>query len=572
MRLLNTKTLQLKEFNGANKPPYAILSHTWGQEEVLFEDIQKGIAESRIAFSKVQGCCRKATDDGFQWVWIDTCCIDKSSSAELSEAISSMFAWYQNSTVCYAYLRDVVHEFQGETQTFKYFEPEDVRYENAGNVEQIDHNLGGYIRSRWFKRGWTLQELIASKVVEFYSAEWILIGTKSTLSKGISRTTGIPNRILRGESLQTCSVAQRMSWASERETTRVEDKAYCLMGLFGVNLPLIYGEGKRPFLRLQLAIIDQEEDYSILAWSLPRDCGDSFMGLLASTPTDFSTKARNNVRLGEQIHPSKLWQCKPLPSWWLNGWTKQFGHFKATHDINQPYCSYLGLRDRNFDTLQSYLPSRAGLTTEGQLPGCISIKVPREPIQFTSRGLRVFLPVRASANPEIPSIAWIYCLYQGRLLCILLQQINPSQYYVRHSSQYLITVNANFLKEFNMKEVYGYTSGLFTPTDGLSGSLHPFQSGLKDLGKLMDESSIPESGLAKIRYTISELRYIDPSNVSIQRRVQTRWHDHVKIWLEDQTKGPWEWSPLSPPRRPCTKNLWHIEWKCVRTIEILTYF
>ncbi|EEU42514.1 uncharacterized protein NECHADRAFT_39749, partial [Fusarium vanettenii 77-13-4] len=236
MRLLDTSSYKLTEFHGEKIPPYVILSHTWGEGEVLFHDIQNNTAESKNGFRKMIDCCQKAVEDGFQWVWIDTCCIDKSSSAELSEAINSMYQWYRDSTICYAYLED---------------------------VENVSKR---FTNSRWFTRGWTLQELIAPRIVELYTTHWEEIGTKRSLIAQIEGTTGIPARILHGESVSTCNVAQRMSWASKRQTTRREDRAYSLMGLFQINMPLLYGEGDKAFVRLQEHILRQEEDYTIFAW------------------------------------------------------------------------------------------------------------------------------------------------------------------------------------------------------------------------------------------------------------------------------------------------------------------
>jgi hypothetical protein len=248
MRLLNVSTLQLESFLGTEKPPYAILSHTWEPDgEILFEDLQTastGDYREKSGFAKVMSTCNRALRDGYQYVWIDTCCIDKSSSAELSEAINSMFRWYQQSRICYAYLSDV---------------PE--------------HGVTLF-SSRWLTRGWTLQELIAPKEVLFFDSNWDFVGTRSTLASQISEHTRIQEHVLvrTGQALRgvlrSISVAQRMIWASERQTTREEDIAYSLMGLFDVNMPLLYGEGDKAFLRLQEAIIHGSEDQSILAFRI----------------------------------------------------------------------------------------------------------------------------------------------------------------------------------------------------------------------------------------------------------------------------------------------------------------
>lgn len=236
IRLLNTSTYRFQEFHTI-VPPYAILSHTWGSDEVLYQDILKGFCSvaSHPGFSKVQGCCAQARSVGFQWVWIDTCCIDKTSGAEMADAINSMYGWYSDAGVCYVHLADV------------------PRFRFSDSV--------------WFERGWTLQELLAPRDVEFYTSDWVEIGTKASLESTISKATGISVDILRGKPPQSCTVAERLSWAARRQTTRVEDEAYCLMGIFDINMTILYGEGQRAFERLQQEILRQTEDFSILAWS-----------------------------------------------------------------------------------------------------------------------------------------------------------------------------------------------------------------------------------------------------------------------------------------------------------------
>lgn len=205
--------------------------------------------------------CSLARSQGYQWIWIDTCCIDKSSSAELSEAINSMYCWYERAAVCYAYLVDVPPR-NPKTATKK--------------TSEIVSELG---RSRWFTRGWTLQELVAPANLEFYDAGWNLIDTKASLASALEKITTIPAGLFSGawhhlcaggmaqQSLQLLSVAQRLSWAASRQTTRPEDIAYCLMGLFGAHMPLLYGEGQeKAFVRLQAEIALNTNDQSLFAW------------------------------------------------------------------------------------------------------------------------------------------------------------------------------------------------------------------------------------------------------------------------------------------------------------------
>ncbi|GAB1192407.1 hypothetical protein APSETT444_001598 [Aspergillus pseudonomiae] len=262
MRLLNTTPSDtgnfiIEEFFG-EPPPYAILSHTWHEMEVTFQDITNGVIDKK-GFKKVKDCCTFARADGYGYAWIDTCCIDKTSSAELSESLNSMYRWYQEAEVCYAYLADVPSK--------------------------------PFAESRWFSRGWTLQELIAPSTVIFLDHEWNELGTRESLRDVLSEITSIPAGILMGEDdVETASVAQRMSWAARRETTRIEDRAYCLMGIFGINMPPIYGEGKNAFIRLQEEIMKILDDHSIFAWRSDSE-EDSHGGLLATSPDAFRDSA-----------------------------------------------------------------------------------------------------------------------------------------------------------------------------------------------------------------------------------------------------------------------------------------
>lgn len=266
MRLLHTSTLRLITVASHSLPPYAILSHTWGhpEEEYSFEDFRHGFdqVKRKPAFDKLHYTCTQARQDGLDYCWIDSICINKDSSAELQEAINSMFEWYRRSSVCYAYLSDVTDD------SFK--------------------NLSC---ARWFWRGWTLQELIAPSTVRFYSRAWTLIGTKHDRADDLNAITNIPLGVLAGSTLlESNSVAQRMSWASRRETSRPEDLAYCLMGIFSINMPMLYGEGNKAFQRLQEEIIKSSDDNSIFAWRYP-DTGtaeSAMCGLLAEGPRYFS--------------------------------------------------------------------------------------------------------------------------------------------------------------------------------------------------------------------------------------------------------------------------------------------
>ncbi len=269
MRLMDSSNLRLRDFPANKIPEYAILSHTWGEDEVLFADVGRGIDNGEKAgYEKIRSCCKQAAAHDLGYIWIDTCCIDKSSSAELSEAINSMYPWYQKAKICYAYLADV-----------------------PKNVNTHDLN-SAFAKSRWFRRGWTLQELIGPLNLIFFSRDWIEIGTKLTLKDVLAQITGINVGILTGaKKLESASLALRMSWACHRETTRKEDIAYCLMGLFDVNMPMLYGEGEKAFIRLQEEIMKHSDDQSLFAWTDLDAPADSQCGLLANSPDKFRNSA-----------------------------------------------------------------------------------------------------------------------------------------------------------------------------------------------------------------------------------------------------------------------------------------
>ncbi|PMD39310.1 HET-domain-containing protein [Hyaloscypha variabilis F] len=290
MRLLNTFTMRLEEYFGSQIPSYSILSHCWSTDEVTFQDINQPNWRSLRGAAKIEGACAVSRGYRQQYIWIDTCCIDKSSSAELSESINSMYRWYEKASWCYVYLEDV----EGENLYLSRAEP--------GTREPV---LDEISRSRWFTRGWTLQELIAPKFIFFFNNEWQFLGDKYALKDIISRVTTIPEAILRRtEDITSCSISRKMSWAASRKTTREEDIAYCLLGIFGVNMPLLYGEGGRAFIRLQEEILKESDDQSIFAWGLMNPKADrlgsedressldiGYQGVLATHPSSFAGSA-----------------------------------------------------------------------------------------------------------------------------------------------------------------------------------------------------------------------------------------------------------------------------------------
>ncbi|KAF2630885.1 HET-domain-containing protein [Macroventuria anomochaeta] len=248
MRLLYTSSdgrlSSTEDLISGKIPPYAILSHTWQEgQEVTFDDlknldnVEDINAQNKEGYQKLRFCAQQAKRNGLDYFWVDTCCIDKSNSSELQEAINTMFRWYQNAERCYVYLSDV-----------------------NNNIKDGDGE-SALKQSRWFTRGWTLQELLAPKSVEFFSKEGARLGDKESLKHTIHKITGIPIDALPGWRLSEFSVAERFSWTENRRTTREEDGAYCLLGIFGCHLPLIYGEGKEKALkRLMKEIRESSED------------------------------------------------------------------------------------------------------------------------------------------------------------------------------------------------------------------------------------------------------------------------------------------------------------------------
>ncbi|KAJ9602147.1 hypothetical protein H2200_013267 [Cladophialophora chaetospira] len=235
-----------------------------------FKDMENNNAASKKGYQKIKMTCQLARYAGLDYVWVDTCCIDKSSSAELSEAINSMFRWYQRAEVCYAYLSDL------------------------SASASVDEALSA---CRWFTRSWTLQELIAPEEVIFIDQDWEFRGSKYDQVDLLSHITGVDRWTLENpRSLYSQPVAVRMSWAANREATRVEDIAYSLLGIFDLNMPLLYGEEEKAFRKLQEEIIKSTDDLSMFAWRNPsltvaaaNPTKRVFCSVLADSPSAFAT-------------------------------------------------------------------------------------------------------------------------------------------------------------------------------------------------------------------------------------------------------------------------------------------
>ena len=252
MRLLELKDnddFSLTEFIGDNIPRYAILSHTWGadSEEVTCKDLAEGTGKNKAGYNKIRFCGERAACDSLQYFWVDTCCIDKTNNTELSEAINSMFRWYRDAAKCYVYLSDV-----------------STRGYNMNDQISLFMWESAFRKSRWFTRGWTLQELIAPVSVEFFSINRERLGDKKSLERQVHEITGIAIEALQGRPLFYFGVGERMSWAAKRETKREEDKAYSLLGIFDIHMPLIYGEGREnALIRLREELDKRSKDFQL---------------------------------------------------------------------------------------------------------------------------------------------------------------------------------------------------------------------------------------------------------------------------------------------------------------------
>lgn len=234
MRLLNRQrngVIRLGSWpHGAQLPPYAVLSHLRGDDEVSFEDLIAGTGKKKAGWKKLEFCASMAEDNGLRYFWIDGCCVDTRNDVELSEAINSMFRWYKTAARCYVYLSDVSSQLPG----------------------QLDFTwMSAFKSSQWFTRSWTLQDLLAPSYVSFFSWEGHLLGDKMSLGAVISEVTGIPSGAIQGKPLSKFSIKERMSWTKHRRAVLEEDEIYSLLGIFDVSMPPIYGEGReRAFLRL----------------------------------------------------------------------------------------------------------------------------------------------------------------------------------------------------------------------------------------------------------------------------------------------------------------------------------
>ena len=293
MRLLHTTKYELHEHRANAIPEYAILSHRWCRDgEITLQMLKTAdLLDGSLAtpqLEKIRGACKEAARQGLEWVWIDSCCIDKTTSEELARSIRSMFQWYRKAEVCYTYLPDVdMNVFDGNKLCDSEGKP-----------------------SEWFSRGWTLQELIAPRKMIFFDKDWNAIGDRDDLALPIQTITRIDSSYLKGEAdFRTASIATRMSWLADRRTQEPEDLAYSMLGILDVSLVPMYGEGHGAWMRLQRELLDTRPDESIFAWTappgtLPRhgsspDWSADEWGLLAPYPECF--RDSHDITIGKKF-------------------------------------------------------------------------------------------------------------------------------------------------------------------------------------------------------------------------------------------------------------------------------
>jgi hypothetical protein len=245
----------------------------WEMLEVMQKICACMSDEARYAngFVKLVMFCKAALQNQCHFVWLDTGCINKQSSAELEESIRSMFSWYRNSRICVVHLAETI----------------------------APHSMA---EEPWFTRGWTLQELLAPKAIKFFSKSWSCLTRKPNdkisdselgrpLWKIISDITQIPVDQLLNFEPGINSVRERMVWVSKRETTRVEDMAYCLIGIFNVPLSIAYGEGSMAFHRLQVELVQRSHDRGLFVWNGPNSSQSQLSSMFAARPAAFASKS-----------------------------------------------------------------------------------------------------------------------------------------------------------------------------------------------------------------------------------------------------------------------------------------
>ncbi|KAH6660690.1 heterokaryon incompatibility protein-domain-containing protein [Truncatella angustata] len=424
MRLLETSTLKVIDSFSIGESvayQYAILSHTWDGDELTLQEMEgphKKIKEKR-GYLKVAGACALALENGFKYIWIDTCCIDKTNSVELSEAINSMWQWYKESAVCYVYLVDIPDHLSARN------------LDRRGDMK--------FQTSRWFTRGWTLQELLAPRFVEFYASDWSEIGTKYSLATRLHKITRISKDALDGKELSSFSVAERMSWAARRKTTRPEDMAYCLLGIFEVNLPLIYGEGRGSFYRLQEEIMKRYEDYTIL---LPGFCDGSHI------PTLDEELLEETMDLDMASQPRETTEGFKILEYSSGPWNTHTGPRKPLiasdiHSFRTPIPWFNQPRPG---------ATYSGIYTDNDRGPWRNQTSPR----FTARGLHISTGLQKCSGTPSFYLLYCRCKMNDNLICLFLKRDERKDLILRHieHDSRFVLVPSKYRNRFQYNDVY----------------------------------------------------------------------------------------------------------------------
>ncbi|KAL4064878.1 heterokaryon incompatibility protein-domain-containing protein [Scleroderma yunnanense] len=369
---------------------YAILSHRWTDQEVNYDemvDLAKMKRQERHAicrrsgYRKILDSCEQAKRDEYKWLWVDTCCIDRRSSAELSEVMDSMYRWYENSGTCYVHLHDV-HGSSFPTAR------NDTTYANSNGYPE------------WFSRGWTLQEMIAPSHVQFFNKNWKPIGDKRMLAHTLEEITRVPEQILKdGLSSNRPCVAQIMSWAAKRTTRQLEDRAYSLLGLLDLNMPMLYGEGKKAFQRLQLEIIRMSNDQSILAWL---SGNEQTCSILADDPSCFvdcsemeSMDRKEFIHALEEIMPTEDQHS-------IND--DQFSTFLITNRGIKMWMLLRPLKDSD-SLFEAWLPCRRSRSSSQPVRITLALCETNDYYRYSTSGER-------SPGDQTPEFRQVYLRYQ----------------------------------------------------------------------------------------------------------------------------------------------------------------
>lgn len=386
---------------GGNIPPYAILSHTWQGEEVTLADLKDSPngGRDKKGYKKLLFCAQQAALDGLEYFWVDSCCIDRSNSVALEDAINSLFYCYRNAAKCYIYLSDISTPDWEETS-----KKSDCRWQSA------------FRKSKWFARSWTLQELLAPRSAEFFSCEGQKLGDKNTLRQTLHEITGIATQALEGRPLAHFSVRERLLWAANRGATLEEDQVYSLLGIFGIKMTMMYGEGSwNACLRFWDEIFRRIEDYTILLCTRPSDTDNdqqsAVWDLLAPPPTLSVERIKDT---SEKLE-------------WLS---------VERHSL---------LDLASTEHLASHLPS--------------SINVLQRP-EITTHGLRMSLFVK-NFGPDL--ICWTYCTQESnwttyavctRVVSVSQEKLANAPHLKGYASGEVYHVDVRRLKGFEQKTIY----------------------------------------------------------------------------------------------------------------------